>query len=499
MNEGTAKGFDFAKAPQRGTFRRRAAGARRESHLEFAGEVVSENAGEHVQLVSNPRLDRYVAHLAVRLELGKDSLLRPPSFVEENDLAWIGLVVGHDDLELVSIFDGLKQIELNGSFVLASDVFSDEDEAIAGVPRLRLPAGLEITEPARHGTPSSSAFDHFFETAKALERHRDGELGPQGVKSIDDGLVEERAVDTDLYLCPRQARAHGTHTVLDEGVGTVGVVDIAGPMMHIEHLVSLGDGAKQGVVAARTFLFLVEPHCRAFGMAPGAQHRPVEVERYARESFGHQALHDHSARLDSDFADALFIGPAERAADGGHVRQSLQAKHPFDHLVITIVVHVSQPSVSDDEMHDQQHHHHVVTVNRIGLHVAETSPQPFLDANEGEKVLKKNESRVRCEILRFESDIQTQSGFTTNIGSAMFHLRGLRFIWYFSVWQRLLYQSRRPHFFSLYTFSSQTTQYGFAEIHGHLCAWLNLTGGELDPHDTLVRMPYVLRGERVLE
>ena len=212
LNEGTAKGFDFAKAPQRGTFRRRAAGARRESHLEFAGEVVSENAGEHVQLVSNPRLDRYVAHLAVRLELGKDSLLRPPSFVEENDLAWIGLVVGHDDLELVSIFDGLKQIELNGSFVLASDVFSDEDEAIAGVPRLRLPAGLEITEPARHGTPSSSAFDHFFETGKALERHRDGELGPQGVKSIDDGLVEERAVDTDLYLPEAGSRARYAHS-----------------------------------------------------------------------------------------------------------------------------------------------------------------------------------------------------------------------------------------------------------------------------------------------
>ena len=50
--------------------------------------------------------------------------------------------------------------------------------------------------------------------------------------------------------------------------------------------------------------FLFQPHCRAFGMAPGAQHRAVEVERYARESFGHQALHDHSARLDSDFADA---------------------------------------------------------------------------------------------------------------------------------------------------------------------------------------------------
>ena len=96
------------------------------------------------------------------------------------------------------------------------------------------------------------------------------------------------------------------------------------------------------------------------------------------------------------------------------------------------------------------------------------------------------------------SEVQTQPGFTTNIGSAMFHLRGLRFIWYFSVSQRLLYQSRRPHFFSLYAFSSQTTQYGFTEIHGYLCAWLNLTGGELDPHATLARMPYVLCGERVL-
>ena len=148
--------------------------------------------------------------------------------------------------------------------------------------------------------------------------------------------------------------------------------------------------------------------------------------------------------------------------------------------------------LSDDEMHDQQHHDHVMAVNRIDLQVAETTPQPFLDANEGEEVLKKDESRVRCQVLRFESDIQTQPGFTTNIGSAMFHLRGLRFIWYFSVSQRLLYQSRRPHIFSLYAFSSQTTQYGIAEIQGHLCAWLNLTGGELDPHATLTRMPYVL-------
>ena len=72
-----------------GAFCRRATGARVESDLEFTSEVVSKNTGEHVQLVSHPRLDRYVVHLAMRLEFGKDTLLRATSFVEEDDLAWL--------------------------------------------------------------------------------------------------------------------------------------------------------------------------------------------------------------------------------------------------------------------------------------------------------------------------------------------------------------------------------------------------------------------------
>lgn len=45
-------------------------------------EVMDENAGEHVELVACLRLDRHVAHLAVRLELGEDTLLRSPPFYE---------------------------------------------------------------------------------------------------------------------------------------------------------------------------------------------------------------------------------------------------------------------------------------------------------------------------------------------------------------------------------------------------------------------------------
>ena len=114
LNESAAKGLNLAEAPQRGAFRRRATGARAESDLEFTSEVVSKNAGEHVQLVPYPRLDRYVVHLAVRLELGEDALLRATSFVEENDLAWPDFPVGHHDLELAAVLDGLEQVELDG-------------------------------------------------------------------------------------------------------------------------------------------------------------------------------------------------------------------------------------------------------------------------------------------------------------------------------------------------------------------------------------------------
>ena len=63
----------------------------------------------------------------------------------------------------------------------------------------------------------------------------------------------------------------------------------------------------------------------------------------------------------------------------------------------------------------------VVTVDWVGLQVAEASPQPLLDANEGEEVLKENESRIRRQVLCLESDLHAQRSFTPNLGFAKFH------------------------------------------------------------------------------
>ena len=176
----------------------------------------------------------------------------------------------------------------------------------------------------------------FFSAAKRSKGTEMVKVTPQGVQSLDDGLVEECAVDAHLDRCPGQMLAYDAHTALDEGVGAVGVVDVSGAMVHVEHLVGLGDGAEQGVVAACAFHLLVEPDCGAFGVARGAEHRPVEVEGDAREPLGHQVLDDHRCRLGAYVADALCVGAGERAAHRGHVRQSLQAEHALDHLVVAV-------------------------------------------------------------------------------------------------------------------------------------------------------------------
>jgi hypothetical protein len=63
--------------------------------------------------------------------------------VECNDLA---ALTGHHDLEFVSIFGGLEQIELNRRFVLAADLFADEDKAAGCGPGPGFPLSFEEAE-----------------------------------------------------------------------------------------------------------------------------------------------------------------------------------------------------------------------------------------------------------------------------------------------------------------------------------------------------------------
>ena len=57
----------------------------------------------------------------------------------------------------------------------------------------------------------------------------------------------------------------------------VGVVDVARAVQEIEDLASLGNGTEQRVIAARSFLLLVEAHGGPFRVPRRGLHGAVEV------------------------------------------------------------------------------------------------------------------------------------------------------------------------------------------------------------------------------
>ena len=69
--------------------------------------------------------------------------------MEGNDVARIRSLIGDDNLEFVAVFHRLEQVELYRILVLMFDLLSDGDEAMAGIPRLRLPTGFEVTDSIR--------------------------------------------------------------------------------------------------------------------------------------------------------------------------------------------------------------------------------------------------------------------------------------------------------------------------------------------------------------
>lgn len=172
-----------------------------------------------------------------------------------SDLACAGALVGNDDLEVVAVLCGLEEVELNGCLVLASDLFADEEEAVGRGPGLRFPLSLEEAQFVVQATPSFPPFYDLLEFREALEWDRDGEFDLCFLKLLRNGFVEEGAVDTRLDFDPGLRRTHAVNAPLDEGIGAIGVVDVAGSVVNVENFVGLSDGTKQGIVAALAFLF----------------------------------------------------------------------------------------------------------------------------------------------------------------------------------------------------------------------------------------------------
>ena len=130
--------------------------------------------------------------------------------MEQNDPAWTDALVVHDDLELATVPDGLEQVELDGGLAPAPDLFSDEDEAIAPAPRLRLPATLEVAEPTGHGPPASSAFNHRLEAKRSKGTETEKVTPRQSSRSTMLRLQNALSMRSSILARGRHSRTERT-------------------------------------------------------------------------------------------------------------------------------------------------------------------------------------------------------------------------------------------------------------------------------------------------
>jgi len=114
-----------------------------------------------------------------------------------------------------------------------------------------------------------------------------------------------------------------------------------------------GYGAEQGIVAPCPFLLLVVAHGGSFGMTLGGLHRAVEVQSHSGWRQAHQANQDPILQEAPEVLDALGGGLLQGPAEGGHVRQSVEAEHAFDQGVVFIVAAVLEFAIAQQQVDNQ--------------------------------------------------------------------------------------------------------------------------------------------------
>ena len=102
------------------------------------------------------------------------------------------------------------------------------------VPALGLPGRLEVSPLGVNAVPVPACLDEALEFDKPLEGDADGELDSPLGQGLDDLIAEEGAVHPDLQNRSGHGGVDGIEAGQDEGLGPVGVMDIARTMQEVE-------------------------------------------------------------------------------------------------------------------------------------------------------------------------------------------------------------------------------------------------------------------------
>ncbi len=252
----------------------------------------------------------------------------------------------------------------------------------------------------------------------------------------------------------RQNRLDLPYTGQNESLGPIGIMHIARSMPDIPYLAGLGDGTKQRVVAALSFLLFVETHSRAFGKAAGRQYRAVKVQRDAGKPHISDLVQHPVPAEPAQLVHTLTVHTCQGTADSRHIRQTLKSQQVAHHGIALVIAHILEPAISQKKMNDQQHDNNTVAIDRADGKVTETHGQVLLQANMTEQRLKHHQSGERGQSLILKPDLGNTMGFTMNGGFATLHGNGL---FWLICWIGLhqFYQARGRFLLSVTTLSHQ--------------------------------------------
>ena len=167
--------------------------------------------------------------------------------------------------------------------------------------------------------------------------------------------TEERGVKPRFDDRARERRPRLVDTCLGELWCAVRVMPIPGPMMCIDELARLSEGAENRVVATGALFLLVKTDGCTFGMLHGRQNASVEVQCGSRQSLLPEAHKYHVLRHLANIDDILRVGRGQRARDSGNVRKMVESKDPQHHWVVAVIVGIAKPAIAQDrvELHDE--------------------------------------------------------------------------------------------------------------------------------------------------
>ena len=421
VQQGLAECAHLLEDPQARSFGRRASCARGGLHLQFSRQIVGEQFGQQIGLIAIEGTHRHVIEVAVGLQLGEDSFLGAASLVEGHHSPGSDGLVRHDHLELIPVLVGHEQVQLDRTFLLFLRPGANEHEAEPSVPALGFPGGLEVAGLVVHASPASALLDHSLEFHESLEGDADRELDPLPRQGRDDRIAEEGAVHADFDLRVRQDGPNRLDTGQKERFGPMGIMHVARSKEEIEDLSGLGDRTEQRVIAAGSFLLLVESHGGSFGASLGGEHGTVEVQRDPRGLECPEAIQNSLSQEAPECFDALGGGLLEGPTDGGHRGKSPEPQEALDQWIVPIVSPILQFTKAQEQMNDQLQEHrggmeHLPRTPRL-----EAATQSALEINAREELLEEDQPGEGGQGLILESQFGQSVGFTLDLGSWILH------------------------------------------------------------------------------